>query len=150
MIWASSKQMSESMELLRSVVPGAELIGEEPGLVKDEPCVVDPVVLCKQLQTLKAWSSPFALENLPNLPLDEWHRYYSHIGYRRRSNRACRIIESYAFVGPGGELFPCFSLSMGNVFQQRFTRVWNNRRFRSFRRLIRQHQRLPFCERCPD
>lgn len=30
-----------------------------------------------------------------------------------------------------------------------FDAVWNGEKFRAFRRLLREHERLPLCERCP-
>lgn len=38
---------------------------------------------------------------------------------------------------------------MGNVFDEPFPEVWNGEKFRAFRRLLREHERLPLCERCP-
>ncbi len=68
----------------------------------------------------------------------------------RTCDLPCRITEGYAFVDPRGRVHPCPSLDMGNAFVEPFSRVWNNRRYRAFRRLVRRHGRLPFCQRCPD
>ena len=69
--------------------------------------------------------------------------------FKRETARSCTLISSYAFVDPRGRLYPCLTLDMGNVFEQPFEDVWNGRKFRAFRRLLRREQRLPLCERCP-
>ncbi|MCP4664459.1 MAG: hypothetical protein GY856_54440, partial [bacterium] len=66
------------------------------------------------------------------------------------SEAACRSMENYAFVDPLGTLRPCLHLNMGNVFEKPFPEVWNQERFRAFRRLVRREGRLPMCHRCPD
>ena len=75
--------------------------------------------------------------------------FYANPDFKRVTARPCTLISSYAFVDPRGRLYPCLTLDMGNVFERPFEEVWNGRKFRAFRKLLRREQRLPLCERCP-
>ena len=110
---------------------------------------IDVSVLKAELRALEATEYPFRVELLPPLPVPEMMEFYRNPDFRRETARPCTLISSYAFVDPRGRLYPCLTLDMGNVFEQPFDDVWNGRKFRAFRRLLRKEQRLPLCERCP-
>lgn len=115
----------------------------------DEMPAIDLPLLERQLRHLEATDYPFKVEAHPPLPVEEMLAFYGDPGFRRTTARPCTLIASYAFVDPRGRLYPCLTLDMGNVFQQPFEAVWNGEKFRAFRRLLRAHERLPLCERCP-
>ena len=110
---------------------------------------VDVDVLETQLTELETKSYPYRLEFHPPLPVREMMEFYRNPNFRRETQRPCTLISSYAFVDPRGRLYPCLTLDMGNVFEQPFEEVWNGRKFRAFRKLLRREERLPLCERCP-
>jgi len=110
---------------------------------------IDVSVLEAELRALEAAEYPFRVEFHPPLPVPEMMEFYRNPDFRRETARPCTLISSYAFVDPRGRLYPCLTLDMGNVFEQPFEDVWNGRKFRAFRRLLRREQRLPLCERCP-
>jgi MoaA/NifB/PqqE/SkfB family radical SAM enzyme len=110
---------------------------------------VDTIVLEQQLLHLEQTKYPYRLEFHPPLPASEMMEFYRDPNFRRRTARPCTLISNYAFVDPRGRLYPCLTLDMGNVFERPFEDVWNGRRFRAFRRLLRREERLPLCERCP-
>lgn len=110
---------------------------------------VDAAVLERNLRHLHATRYPFRVELHPPLPVREMLDFYRDRDFRRVTDRPCTLISSYAFVDPRGRLYPCLTLDMGNVFDEPFDAVWNGDKFRAFRRLLREHERLPLCERCP-
>lgn len=110
---------------------------------------VDIDVLEAQLRHVYTEKYPFHVEIHPPLPVHEMLEFYRNPDFRRVTERPCTLISNYAFVDPRGRLYPCLTLDMGNVFDEPFESVWNGRKFRAFRRLLRHHQRLPLCERCP-
>lgn len=151
LIWFSSNQLDASMTLLNSALPSPHLFrSEDRTFCRDELPRVDPAVTAGQLSALRRADLPFRVELHPDLPAEEMRRYYGEREFRRRGRPACTTMESYAFVDPAGRLYPCLTFDMGNVFERPFLEVWNGKRFRAFRRLVRRERRLPLCHRCPD
>jgi len=151
LIWFSSAQREASFELLRGVLPDPAFFrAEDASFTRDKLPQIDLDILAEQLRTIRSTQYPFQIESHPDLSVEEMVRYYSTAEYTRHDKVDCTTMESYAFVDPRGRLYPCLTLDMGNVFAEPFLSVWNGRRFRDFRRLIRREKRLPLCHRCPD
>jgi len=47
-----------------------------------------------------------------------------------------------------GDVIPCFNLPMGNIRKEKFLTIWNNSKFRFFRRTLRKLKHFPGCLRC--
>jgi MoaA/NifB/PqqE/SkfB family radical SAM enzyme len=150
LLWATTAQLRESVARIHAAIPDARFFGPELGPIRDRPSGVDARVLAEQIATLKGSSYPFAVEIHPDLPVDELDAYHNDPEYRRPADRPCHCMEGYSYVDPLGRVHPCVTVEVGNAFQQPFARIWNGRRYRAFRRLIRSSGRLPFCQRCPD
>jgi MoaA/NifB/PqqE/SkfB family radical SAM enzyme len=150
LIWASPRQLGAGLEMVTSALPGLALFGPESEFVRAEPPRLDVEELMSQLDLIMRRRYPFPVWAHPDLPPDELRRYLAELEYERSTARTCTTMERYGFVDPSGRLYPCLTLEMGNVFEQPFVTIWNNRRFRAFRRLVRGQGRLPFCHRCPD
>lgn len=151
LIWCSSRQLEASMGILGEVIPDPSFFGAEEQIYRrDEAFEIDGAVLVRQVEALKTGRYPFRVDCHPDLPLEDLPRYYADPEFQRPERPACTTMESYAFVDPRGRLYPCVTLDMGNVFEKPFLEVWNGRRLRAFRRLVRRRRRLPFCHRCPD
>ena len=146
-IWLSSAWRKESESLMVGALGDNSLFGSElDWYCSNEMPGVDPDELGSIIRSLQREAYPFRLEFNPSLPVEEIVEFYRDPGFTRRTARAC---VTYAFVDPAGRLFPCLTLDMGNVFEKRFDEVWNGKRFRAFRRLLRRVERMPLCERCP-
>jgi MoaA/NifB/PqqE/SkfB family radical SAM enzyme len=149
-IWLASAQRKESERLMAGALGDIGLFGSElDWYCSDEMPSVDPDELGSIIRSLQREAYPFRLEFDPSLPVEEIVEFYRDPGFVRRTERACVTTSTYAFVDPAGRLFPCLTLDMGNVFERPFEKVWNGRRFRAFRRLLRRVKRMPLCERCP-
>jgi MoaA/NifB/PqqE/SkfB family radical SAM enzyme len=149
-IWLRTAQRPRSEELIRGAIGDATFFRSDVDTYcSDVMPDVDTTILEEQLRQLESRSYPFRLEFHPPLPPSEMIEFYRDPDFRRQTARPCTLISSYAFVDPRGRLYPCLTLDMGNVFERPFEDVWNGRKFRAFRRLLRREERLPLCERCP-
>ncbi len=109
---------------------------------------VDVGVLREEIRTMKA----LAQEGAPLV------RFSPHIGeqhildhYRNAVNLrrfVCHSTWSTLHVAPTGEVYPCFSYSMGNVRSEALAAIWNGPRYRSFRRELRRRGVFPGCIGC--
>ena len=72
------------------------------------------------------------------------HYFDSKWVYRRSCNYPWKILR----VHPSGNIIPCLGVKMGNVVEQGADRIWNGKRFRSFRRILYRNGLFPACFRC--
>lgn len=83
----------------------------------------------------------------PELSFAEIQNWYST---KFHSRRKCLFIWRGTFITIDGDVIPCagsFNLKMGNALTERFSDIWNNKKYVDFRRRI--NERLPvFCSRC--
>jgi MoaA/NifB/PqqE/SkfB family radical SAM enzyme len=150
-IWLSKAQREDSEKLMADAIGDIAFFGSDlDWYCSDEMPSVDCGELGSVIRSLRGGGYPFDLEFVPPLPVEEIVESYRDPGFVRRTARACTTVFSYAFVDPAGRLFPCLTLDMGNVFDRPFERVWNGRRFRAFRALLRRVARMPLCQRCPS
>lgn len=149
-IWLRTAQRPESEWLITRAIGDSEFFRSDVDTYcSDVMPAIDTAVLEQQLRTVYEGVYPFRVEVHPPLPVAEMLDFYRNPDFKRQTARPCTLIANYAFVDPRGRLYPCLTLDMGNVFEKPFEAVWNGRRFRAFRRLLRREQRLPLCERCP-
>lgn len=149
-IWFSSARWKRSAALLEGAVGTSRLFRADVETYRSDAMpAVDPRRLVSEIRRATAVQTSWKLEMHPPLPAEEMGRFYGESEFTRDTERSCTLVSQYAFVDPIGRLYPCLTLEMGNVFDEPFERVWNGKKFRAFRQLIRSHQRLPLCERCP-
>lgn len=86
------------------------------------------------------------LTTRPVLSPSECSEWYAP-GYASR--RRCLFIWHSTNIQADGQVFPCqyYPYSMGNILEEPLQQIWNNKRYRSFRREIRRGL-LPGCARC--
>ena len=51
-------------------------------------------------------------------------------------------------VSPHGDVFPCISLKVGNIKEQKLDKIWNGKKMRSFRLQLRKHRVFSACQGC--
>jgi MoaA/NifB/PqqE/SkfB family radical SAM enzyme len=149
-IWLRKSQRAVSEQLIAAATGDATFFRSDVDTYcSDVMPEMNHEILEEQLRHVYTTKYPFRVEAHPPLPVEEMVEYYRTPEFHRTTQRPCTLISNYAFVDPRGRLYPCLTLDMGNVFEQPFESVWNGQKFRAFRRLLRQHERLPICERCP-
>ena len=84
----------------------------------------------------------------PNFTAEEVRRYYSEFEFLSDSypNR-CMSLWMAAYIFPDGDVRPYHTMnfSPGNIKDARFTEIWNNDRYRDYRRFIRRRRYFPVC-----
>lgn len=59
-----------------------------------------------------------------------------------------------AFIASNGDVVPCCiiansdTVKMGNVFEEDFSRIWNNKKYQKLRDMIRHHDLPNYCKNC--
>lgn len=72
----------------------------------------------------------------------------------RSSKNPCDWPWRSAFIAVNGDVLPCCQIAdaavvkMGNIFEQSFKEIWNNKAYRALRRQIRNHDLPEFCKPC--
>ncbi len=149
LIWFTAKHIERSMEKINKCLPDAKFLGSEPGFVHEKAPNIDCDVLAEQIRILKETDFPFDIVFCPDLTIEKLKSYHSP-DYQFNPNHPCRVLENCSYIDSRGRVYPCLTLDMGNTFEKPFISVWNGRRSRKFRALIRRENRLPVCVRCPS
>jgi len=82
----------------------------------------------------------------PDLSEENLKRWYSD-AFSYLSE--CFYLWNVARINPKGDVCPCYMyrMSMGNIKNEKFLTIWNNEKFRRFRKLLRKGL-FPGCNRC--
>jgi len=119
------------------------------GFVADVSAL-NPVRISEQMQEMSLLKGPMDLRFLPDLHPGQVEDYYQKPADAFGKSR-CLVPWLEAEILPTGEVTPCSDrpdLIMGNVKQERFSEIWNNERYRQFRRAMREDGLFPYCSRC--
>jgi len=132
----------------------AKNFGEvKPTNVVVNPKEVDVGILAKQISHLKRkyHDKNFKLYFLPDIQtIDELEKYY-YDSSKFIGSTKCKIAWRSAQILSNGDVIPafrCFPLVMGNIYNEPFTKIWNNKRYRKFRKTIKKVGATPACTRC--
>lgn len=96
--------------------------------------------------TREGAKSPGKIRFTPSIPLDSIIAHYA--GRLTPSCLDCHATWTTAHIGPYGDLFPCFSYSMGNIRNESLSAVWNGEAYRKFRRSLKKAAAFPGCVGC--
>lgn len=107
----------------------------------------DYELLSNEISELKGLEK---MEFFPNLQGKEIQEYYSE-GYHLR--KGCMAPFRAALVKPNGDVKFCpdewiDDYTLGNIREDRFEDIWNNKRARDFRSIIFRKKTFPCCKRC--
>ncbi len=91
-------------------------------------------------------SSPGRIRFTPPLPLSSLVAHYA--GNLTPACLDCHATWTTSHVGPYGDLFPCFSYSMGNTREQTLSAIWNGSKYRDFRKGLKKSIAFPGCIGC--
>jgi radical SAM protein with 4Fe4S-binding SPASM domain len=107
--------------------------------------------LIQELAEVRRVDQHLAISFLPSLRnSDEIRGYYGDLFYPFRRGR-CLAPWTEARILPNGDVPACLGYPdyiVGNVLQEAFTALWNNEKYRSFRRNLKGAQLFPACYRC--
>ncbi|MBM3265668.1 MAG: radical SAM protein [candidate division Zixibacteria bacterium] len=120
------------------------------GFVHNTAPDMDVETLIQEMEAVKRLKSNVAVAFYPNFTHDEIRRYYSTDEFTPDSYTGrCLSLWIAAYVLPDGNVRAYHSMdySLGNIRETRFTEIWNNERFRDYRRFVKEHKRFPVCSR---
>jgi radical SAM protein with 4Fe4S-binding SPASM domain len=107
--------------------------------------------LIQEIAEVRRVGQRLAISFLPSLRNDEDIRgYYGDLSYKFRRGR-CLTPWTEARILPNGDAPVCLGYpdyTVGNVSQEGFAALWNNKRYRDFRRNLKTAQLFPACYRC--
>jgi radical SAM protein with 4Fe4S-binding SPASM domain len=108
---------------------------------------IDSNALSKEISQLKGVEK---IKYFPSLEDKEIHEYYSE-SYRLK--KRCMAPFRAALVKPNGDVKFCpdewiDDYVLGNIRDERFKNIWNNKRARHFRSVIFWKKSFPGCKRC--
>ncbi len=118
------------------------------GFVRDELPDIDVDELISKKRWVEEKKGGVKVFFYPNFTDDEIRRYYTDWEFLSDSypNR-CMSLWMAAYIFPDGSVRPYHSMEFipGNIRETRFNEIWNNRRYREYRRTIRKIKRFPVC-----
>ena len=114
-----------------------------------DPGDIEVDSLLAQLAAIKARQSKMPIIVHPDFGAEEIKRYYRGGTFLSRSySNTCLAPWETLYVLPNGDISPCSSFVAGNIREERLVKIWNNGRFRHFRRELRKRRFFPACPRC--
>jgi radical SAM protein with 4Fe4S-binding SPASM domain len=108
---------------------------------------INPSALSREIEQLKNLPK---IQFFPNLSPDKIYQYYSEGG---RTRRRCFAPYQGAVIKPNGDVKFCpddwiDDYLLGNIRENNFADIWNNRKARNFRSVIFRQKAFPGCKRC--
>jgi len=119
------------------------------GFIEDTLPDIDPEILTEQIREATALGASI----YPNLTREEIARYYTEFPFQPRSySGRCKSPWMTAYIFPDKSVRPCLSMnvSMGSLDDASFYDIWNNDRYRRYRREVKNRGRFPACDRCTE
>ncbi len=120
------------------------------GFVWKEMPQMDPEILLQSLKVVENRKSRVNVSVYPNYTPDEVRRYYTGFEFESDSYKnRCVSLWMTAYVMPDGAVRPYHTMnfSPGNVRKDDFMSIWNNKIYRSYRRLIKKRKNFPVCSK---
>ncbi len=112
---------------------------------------VNPEVLYEQLEEVKRKYKHLTLAFVPDMNLEELKTYYGSPLQILEKHNKCFVPWKVVQILSNGEVIPltrCFHLVFGNVYTENFKDIWNNEKYRQFRKDLRRMEAFPGCARC--
>ncbi len=118
------------------------------GFIWDHLPNIDPEILIGQIERVTRRKSPVSVSVYPNFSPEEVRDYYTGFEFTSKSYKnRCMSLWMAAWVFPDGQVRPYHTMnfSPGNIREQGFREIWNNDRYRAYRREIKKRKRFPVC-----
>ncbi len=124
--------------------------GDWYGFVRKELPSIDTERLIEIFEKIRNKKSDVDVSFYPNFTDDEIRRYYTGWEFESSSypNR-CLSLWMAAYIFPDGSVRPYHSMEFvpGNIKEEAFTHIWNNKRYREYRRTVKAIKRFPVCSK---
>ncbi len=98
------------------------------------------------LQECHSQAKGLKIELSPDIPASRVNDYYHSAQNTMVENCYSRYYRTT--ILPNGDVTPCLSYLAGNICEQSFTEIWNNKAMRRFRSELKEKGLFPGCFRC--
>jgi len=123
------------------------------GFVVDALPEIDPEKVIEVRKRLLATPPRVPVAFYPNLTDAEVRAWYGGFAFEPASySGRCKSPWMVAYVFPDGGVRPLHSMNFvaGNVREATFRDIWNNDKYRRYRRTVKECGRFPICSRCTE
>ncbi len=123
------------------------------GFARDTLPDIDTEYLIQKLHELKKRVSPVSISVYPNFTDKEIRLYYTSFEFFPDSySPRCVSPWMTVYIFPNGDIKPCLDTCFvaGNIFQERFSEIWNNTRLTHYRSVLKKRGIFPACTRCTE
>jgi len=142
--------ISEKMEAQTAKILKVEQAKGEDQNVAEYLKKIDPFVIENQIKSIRQKEAQYGVKAnfTPNLSPEEVRLRYEDDTHAYANK--CFYPWFHARVNPYGDVYACgpISIKMGNVTEQKFSHIWNNEKYRDFRKKLKKHQLFPKCTKC--
>jgi MoaA/NifB/PqqE/SkfB family radical SAM enzyme len=113
------------------------------------PQLLDVDELVRKLKEIKNNQRKFEVIIYPDFTDQEIKEYYNSPVFLSSSYKnVCLAPWTSVYILPNGDVSPCSSFVAGNIRDGSFSQIWNNKKFKNFRRELRKRKFFPVCSRC--
>ena len=111
---------------------------------------IDIDLLLKQMKIIRKRKTGVSVSFYPNFTEDEIRAYYSRWRFKAKSyaNR-CLSPWMVAYIFPDGSVKPYHTMDYisGNVHKNTFKEIWNNEKYKKFRREVKRIKKFSICSK---
>lgn len=114
------------------------------------PQKIDIDCLRREIECLHKRENGISVYWYPRVKLNRLWNYYNEIEPLVK-NKRCKVPWFFSQINCNGEVVPlarCFNLVMGDVTKEDFKKIWNNSKYRDFRKNLWRHKSFPACSKC--
>ena len=115
------------------------------GYGSDTSLKINPERLFDILNKVKKLSKKSNLRLYQDFSLKDMKKYYET---ENAVNKECINPWFSALIKPNGDVTPCLGYVVGNISKNPFMEIWNNKKIKKFRRILKQKKFFPGCIRC--
>jgi MoaA/NifB/PqqE/SkfB family radical SAM enzyme len=112
-----------------------------------DPQVIDGNCVFDSIRSIRANSRHIMVNAYPELSREDARIYYQQPEQLIKF-RSTRCAWQTMKIYPDGEVGICREHHAGNVQDQQLREIWNNKRYRDFRRYLKKRRICPICSRC--
>lgn len=142
--------VTDEMASLHNRMYGRYCRATSSSIIAADPLKVDVSALNEQISIIKKNKWPFIISFSPDISGEKIEEFYRKpdIVVASETCRASFNIAQLASNGDWVVTTRCFSISLGNFFEEKFFSTWNGKKYKKFRSWISKIGLSPACTRC--
>lgn len=109
--------------------------------------------LINDIKDIQNKNYPFLVNFYPNFTFEEIKEYYTNPDFVSKTYPVrCLSPWVVSYIYPDGSVLPCHSLScvVGNIKDEPFLKIWNEEKFKKFRKVLKKEKYFPVCPKCTE